>query len=128
MQSFIDKIILCATFMIGLMGGADIALRSLAIVVAIDYVTGVLSAIYNKKVSSKIGLKGIAKKCGYFLAVILACVLDSLFGQTSIIRMLVIYFLVANDGISIVENLAEMKVKLPKKVLEVLKQLKEENK
>lgn len=128
MQWIWDKIVFCFAIAVGLMGGADIALRSLAIIMILDYITGVLSAIYNKKLSSKIGLKGIAKKCGYFVAVILACVLDSLFGNTSVIRMLVIYFLVANDGLSILENLAEMNIKLPKKVKEVLKQLKEDNK
>lgn len=128
MQWIWDKIVFCFAIAVGLMGGADVALRSLAIIMILDYLTGVLSAIYNKELSSKIGLKGIAKKCGYFLAVILACVLDSLFGNTSVIRMLVIYFLVANDGLSILENLAEMNIKLPKKVKEVLKQLKEDNK
>ena len=123
-----DKIIFCFTFAIGLMNGFDIALKSLVIVMVCDYITGILSAIYNKKLSSKIGAKGIAKKCGYFLAVILACVLDSLVGNTNVLRMLTIYFLVANDGISILENLGEMNLKLPKKLKEVLQQLKENNK
>ena len=123
-----DKIIFCFTFAIGLMNGFDIALKSLVIVMVCDYITGILSAIYNKKLSSKIGAKGIAKKCGYFLAVILACVLDSLVGNTNVLRMITIYFLVANDGISILENLGEMNLKLPKKIKEVLQQLKENNK
>ena len=110
------------------MNGFDIALKSLVIVMVCDYITGILSAIYNKKLSSKIGAKGIAKKCGYFLAVILACVLDSLVGNTNVLRMITIYFLVANDGISILENLGEMNLKLPKKIKEVLQQLKENNK
>ena len=128
MRYIIDKFILALSFAIGLMGGIDVALRSLFIIMVLDYITGVLSAIYNKELSSKIGLKGIGKKLAYLCGVILACVLDSLTGQTNIIRMLVIYLFIANDGISIVENLAEMNVKLPKKVLEVLKQMKKENK
>lgn len=128
MRYIFDKFLIVLTFAIGLMGGMDIALRSLLIIIALDYITGVLSAIYNKELSSKIGLKGIAKKLGYLCGVILACLLDSLTGNTNIIRMLVIYLFIANDGISIIENLAEMNVKLPKKVLEVLKQMKKENK
>lgn len=123
-----DKIVLCGTIMIGLMGGLDVALRCLALIMALDYVTGVLSAIYNKELSSKIGLKGMAKKLAYFVAIMLACALDELLGNSNILRMLVIYFLIANDGISILENLGEMNIKLPKKIKEVLKQLKEENK
>lgn len=128
MRYILDKLVLALTFAIGLMGGEDIALRSLFIVMISDYITGLLSAIYNKRVSSKIGIKGIVKKLGYLSAVILACVLDKLTGNTNIIRMLVIYLFIANDGISIIENLAEMNVKLPKKVKEVLDQLKENNK
>lgn len=128
MQWIWDKFIFCLTFAIGLMNGFDVALKSLVIIMVCDYITGILSAIYNKKLSSKIGAKGIAKKCGYFLAVILACVLDSLVGNTNVLRMLTIYFLVANDGISILENLGEMNLKLPKKLKEVLQQLKENNK
>lgn len=128
MRYIFDKFLIVLTFAIGLMGGMDIALRSLLIIIALDYITGVLSAIYNKELSSKIGLKGIAKKLGYLCGVILACLLDSLTGNTNIIRMLVIYLFIANDGISIIENLSEMNVKLPKKVIEVLKQMKKENK
>lgn len=128
MRYIFDKFLIVLTFALGLMGGMDVALRSLLIIITLDYITGVLSAIYNKELSSKIGLKGIAKKLGYLCGVILACLLDSLTGNTNIIRMLVIYLFIANDGISIIENLSEMNVKLPKKVIEVLKQMKKENK
>lgn len=128
MRYIIDKLILYGSIIVGLMGGADIMLRSLVIVMVLDYVTGVLSAIYKKELSSKIGIKGIAKKLSYLGVVMLACVLDNLTGKTNIIRTLVIYFFVANDGLSIVENLAEMNVKLPNKIKEVLKQLKKESK
>lgn len=128
MRYIIDKLILYGSIIVGLMGGADIMLRSLVIVMVLDYVTGVLSAIYKKELSSKIGIKGIAKKLSYLGVVMLACVLDNLTGNTNIIRTLVIYFFVANDGLSIVENLAEMNIKLPNKIKEVLKQLKKESK
>ena len=128
MRYVIDKLILIFTLIIGILGGYDIALKSLVIVMIVDYLTGVASAIYNKELSSKIGLKGILKKFSYFGVVALAVVMDNLTGQTGIIRTLVIYFFVANDGLSIVENLAEMNIKLPKKLIDSLKQLQKENK
>ena len=112
------------TTIIYLLGGLDIALKSLLIVMLIDYLTGVASAIYNRKLSSAIGFKGIIKKFCYLLIVALSVVIDNLTGQSGVIRTLVIYFLVSNDGISIIENMAELNIKLPNKLIEVLEQLK----
>ena len=113
------------TTSIYLLGGWDIAIQSLIIVIVIDYLTGIASAVYNKQLSSKIGFKGIIKKFCYLLVVALSVVIDNLTGQSGIIRSLVIYFFVANDGLSIIENMAEMNIKLPKKLIDSLKQIKE---
>lgn len=113
-----------ATTFIYLMGGIDVALQSLIIVIIIDYLTGIASAIYNKDLSSKIGFKGILKKISYLCVVALSVVIDKLLGQSGLIRTLVIYFFVANDGLSIVENMAEMNIKLPKKLIDALEQIK----
>lgn len=113
-----------ATTFIYLMGGIDIALQSLIIVIVIDYLTGIASAVYNKELSSKTGLKGILKKFSYLLVVALSVVVDNLLGQSGLIRTLVIYFFVANDGLSIVENMAEMNIKLPNKLIDALEQIK----
>ena len=113
-----------STSIVYLLGGFDIALQSLIIVMIIDYVTGVSSAIYNKELSSKIGFKGIIKKFCYLLIIALSVVIDNLTGQSGVIRTLVIYFFVANDGISIIENMAELDIKLPKKLIDVLEQIK----
>lgn len=112
------------TTIVYILGGWDVALMSMVIVVIIDYITGVASAFYNKKVSSRQGLKGIIKKFCYFLIIALAVVIDNLMGQSGVIRTLVIYFFVANDGISIIENMAEMDVKLPRKLIDALDDLK----
>lgn len=122
-----DVLSVLLTTLIYILGGFDVALKSLIIIVIIDYLTGVGSAYYNKKVSSKKGLKGIIKKFCYFLIVALAVVIDNLMGQSGVIRTLVIYFFVANDGISIIENMAEMDVKLPKKLIESLEDLKHQS-
>ena len=112
------------TTFVYLVGGFDIAIQSLLIVMVIDYLTGIASAIYNKNLSSKIGLKGIIKKFCYLLVVALSVVIDNLLGQSGLIRNLVIYFFVANDGLSIIENMGEMNVKLPEKLIDALEQLK----
>ena len=112
------------TTFVYLVGGYDIAIQSLLIVIVIDYLTGIASAIYNKELSSKIGLKGILKKFCYLCVVALSVVIDNLTGQSGLIRSLVIYFFVANDGLSIIENMAEMNVKLPEKLIDALEQIK----
>ena len=90
----------------------------------VDYITGLASAIYNKELSSKSGLKGILKKFSYLCVVALSVVIDNLTGQSGLIRTLVIYFFVANDGLSIIENMAEMGVKLPQKLIDSLEQIR----
>lgn len=126
MKNVISNVIsVILTFLIYFLGGLDIALRSLLIVIVIDYVTGILSAIYNKQINSKVGFKGILKKFSYLLIIALSVIVDNILGQSGTIRTLVIYFFVANDGISILENVAEMNIPLPPKLLETLEQLKE---
>ena len=112
------------TTFVYLVGGFDIAIQSLLIVIVIDYLTGIASAIYNKELSSKMGFKGIIKKFCYLLVVALSVVIDNLLDQSGLIRSLVIYFFVANDGLSIIENMAEMNVKLPQKLIDALEQIK----
>lgn len=119
-----DIISVILTTTIYLLGGLDIALKSLLIIIVIDYVTGILSAIYNKKLNSKIGYKGIIKKFSYLFIIALSVIIDNVLGQTGTIRTLVIYFFVANDGLSILENVAEMNTPLPKKLIDVLEQLR----
>ena len=119
-----DILSVILTTTVYLLGGFDIALQSLLIVMVVDYLTGIASAIYNKNLSSKIGLKGILKKFCYLCVVALSVVIDNLTGQSGLIRTLVIYFFVANDGLSIIENMAEMNVKLPQKLIDALEQIK----
>ena len=125
MKHLINNItsVILTTF-VYLVGGFDIAIQSLLIVIVIDYLTGITSAIYNKELSSKIGSKGIIQKICYLLVVALSVVIDNLLGQSGLIRSLVIYFFVANDGLSIIENMAEMNVKLPQKLIDALEQIK----
>lgn len=125
MRHFVNNAIsVVLTTFVYLVGGIDVAMKSLLIVIVIDYITGVMSAIYNRKLNSTIGLKGILKKFSYLIIVSLSVILDRIVGDTGAIRTLIIYFFVANDGISIVENIGKMGVPLPKKLTEVLEQLR----
>lgn len=81
--------------------------------------------LYIIKINSIIGIKGIIKKVGYLLIVALSVIADKLVGDSGAIRILVIYFFIANEGISILENWGSMGLPLPKKILEVFEQLKE---
>lgn len=116
-----------ATALVYYLGGWDVALQLLLFIVVLDYVTGVCKAIYNKKLNSEVGLKGIVKKLGYFIVVAVAVVLDRIMGDTGAVRTLVIYFFVANEGISILENWGGMGLPLPQKLTELLEQLKNDN-
>lgn len=108
------------------LGGLDTALQTLLIMILLDYITGICKAIHNKKINSTIGAKGIIKKVGYLIIVALSVLLDKVTGNTGAIRSLVIYFFVANEGISILENWGAMGLPLPKKIFEVLEQVKKE--
>lgn len=108
-------------------GGWDVALQTLVLVMALDYVTGICKAVKQKKLNSKAGLLGILKKFGYLVIVALSVVIDRLAGDIGVVRTLVIYFFIANDGLSILENWGGMGLPLPKKLFEMLEQLKQEN-
>lgn len=112
------------TTIVYFLGGWDIALQALLIMISLDYVTGVLKAIHNKKLNSHIGLKGIIKKVGYLIIVTVCVLLDRTVGDTGTIRTLVIYFFVANEGISVIENWSKMGLPIPKIVSQTLEQLK----
>ncbi len=116
-----------ATTLVYFLGGWDIALQTLLIVIVLDYITGVFKAIYNRKINSSVGLKGIIKKIGYLIIVAVAVILDKIAGNTGAIRTLVIYFFVANEGISILENWGGMGLPLPQKLIDTLEQLKNDN-
>lgn len=115
-----------ATTFIFLIGGFDVAISCLLIAIALDYVSGILKAFINKNLSSEIGLKGILKKVGVLVIVMLGVLVDRVAGETGAIRTLVIYYFVANEGLSIVENLGEAGLPIPKKLKEALKTLKKE--
>lgn len=92
----------------------------------IDYVTGVTASYIDKKWNSETGFKGILKKCTILCMVVMAVFLDRLLNiDNFIIRNAVASFIIANEGISILENIGRAGVPIPNKLKEVLEQLKE---
>lgn len=121
------KALFCAIggYIVWFLGGFDGVLIALSVFVIVDYLTGIVAAIIEKKLSSKIGAKGIAKKVLIFFLVGIATILDLyVLGGTSPIREVVIVFYIANEGISIIENSAKLGLPIPQKLIDVLEQLK----
>ena len=111
-----------------LLNGWDTALQTLCLFMVIDFITGILKSIVNKELNSQICLKGIVKKCCYFILVIVAVALDRLYPEAQgLVRTLVCYFLVATDGISILENIGAAGVPYPKFLKNILEQLKDKS-
>lgn len=108
-----------------LFGGFDKMLIALLIIMAVDYITGVIKAIYNKKLSSEIGFKGLLKKTVILAVVVLSNTLQELTGGEIEIRSVVIMFYIANEGISILENVAAVSDAIPPGLKEVLLQLRD---
>ena len=112
------------------LGGWDGFLYALVAFVVIDYLTGIMAAILEKRLSSEVGFRGIFKKVLIFSLVAVAHIIDSQLIQTgSAIRTAVIFFYLSNEGISIVENASKIGLPIPVKLKTVLEQLnKEESK
>lgn len=107
-------------------GGWDLAMLTLITFIVIDYLTGLLKAFVTKEISSAIGYKGIAKKGGIFVVLIISVALDRLLNTGNwVFRTLTCFFYIANEGISIIENLAAIGVPIPYKIIEVLAQIKD---
>ena len=116
------------TFLSFVFGDWDVALQCLVIAIAIDYISGIIKAFINKELSSKIGVKGLLKKVGVLLIVALATLIDKITGESGMVRTLVIYYFVANEGLSVIENLGEAGLPIPDVIKKALKSLKNEAK
>ena len=110
-----------------LLGGIDVALQCLLIAIVLDYISGIIKAFMKKELSSRIGFKGILKKIGLLLLVMVSVLVDKVTGDTGAIRTLVIYYFVANEGLSIIENLSIAGVPIPQGLKKALKALRKES-
>lgn len=106
------------------LGGLDGFIYALIIFVVIDYLTGLMAAIVECKLSSEIGFRGIFKKVLIFLLVAVGNIIDNnLIGTGGAIRTAVIFFYISNEGISIIENSIRIGLPVPEKLKDVLEQL-----
>lgn len=92
--------------------------------VVIDYITGVMCAINDRKLSSEVGFRGICRKVLIFLLVGIANILDvQVIGTGSVLRTAVIFFYLSNEGVSLLENAAHLGLPVPDAIKTVLEQL-----
>ena len=106
------------------LGGCDGLLIALIIFVVFDYITGVMCAIADKKLSSEIGFKGICRKVLIFVLVGIGNVIDiQVLSQPGVLRTAIIFFYLSNEGLSLVENSAHLGLPIPEKLKAVLEQL-----
>jgi toxin secretion/phage lysis holin len=106
------------------LGGLDGFIYALVTFVVIDYLTGIMAAIVERKLSSEIGFRGIFKKVLIFLLVTVGNIIDkNLVGTGGAVRTAVIFFYISNEGISIIENSIRIGLPVPEKLKSVLEQL-----
>ena len=106
------------------LGGMDGMLYALIAFVVIDYITGVMCAVVDKKLSSEVGFKGIFKKVLIFVMVGIANILDGqIIGTGSVLRTAAVFFYISNEGVSLLENAGHIGLPIPQKLKAVLAQL-----
>ena len=106
------------------LGGCDGLLYALIAFVVIDYITGVMCAIIDRKLSSAVGFKGIFRKVLIFLLVGIANIIDvKVIGTGAVLRTAVIFFYISNEGVSLLENAGHLGLPIPEKIKTVLEQL-----
>ncbi len=125
-ESTVIKTIVTAlgTFASLIFGGVDLIFKILVLFIILDYATGFMKGAVTKSLSSSIGWHGLMKKTGIFIAVIVAHQMDRVAG-TQIVRTAVITFFLANEGISLTENLSIIGVPIPKLMVRTLKAWKD---
>lgn len=126
MQIIIDSVAGTIGAVLGFMYGEVTGLFwALVAFMVLDYISGILAAISVKKLSSKVGFKGIAKKLLILVFVSVGHITDTyVLGGVPVAMTAVILFYIANEGISIVENASELGLPVPQKIKNVLEQIK----
>ncbi len=106
------------------LGGCDGLLIALVVFVAADYITGVMCAVTDRRLSSEVGFRGICRKVLVFILVGIANILDvQVIGTGSVLRTAVIFFYLSNEGVSLLENAGHLGLPIPETLKEVLAQL-----
>lgn len=125
MEKYFNGIVaIVATFFTYLFGSWDLALQVLIVFMILDYGTGVLYAYLTNQLNSEVGFKGLVKKLMILVVLIIGVMLDRMLGNgTWVFRTLVCYFYIANEGISLLENVGNIGIPIPNKIRNALEQL-----
>lgn len=115
-----------ATIMDVLFGGADGIFTTLIVFMTMDYLTGILSATIQKRLSSKVGFRGLIKKCGVLCIISLTAIMERNLLNTTTLRNAVVFYYISNEGISILENLSKIGIPIPKKLKDILYEINED--
>lgn len=126
-----DKVVKVIVAIAALFGGWDPMMQVLVAVMLIDWVTGVIVSLIGKSpktetghLDSKVGFAGLLKKALIMAVVFLSVRLDSLLpSDQAVFRSMTCWFYVANEGISVLENLALAGVPFPAVLKKALEQL-----
>jgi toxin secretion/phage lysis holin len=111
------------------LGGYDGFIYALVVFVTIDYITGVMLAVVDKKINSRIGFKGIFKKVLIFAMIGIANIADkNIICNGEAIRTAVIFFYLSNEGISIIENSVKIGLPVPEKLKNILETINKNGK
>lgn len=113
-------------FMSYIFGGFDSLLVALLSLMVLDYISGITKAIYNKKLNSHIGFKGLLKKVMIILVIVTVSILQKAISGAVPLRDVVLMFYLANEGISIIENLGAV-IPIPERIKEFFEQLQDHN-
>lgn len=113
-------------FLCKMFGGYDILLKALIAFIVLDYITGVLKAIYTKTLSSETGFKGLIRKFLILIVVVVAVTIEGVLGDAIPIREITITFFLCNEGISLLENASEF-IPIPEKLKSIFIQLRDKN-
>ena len=114
-------------FMSYIFGGFDSLLVALLSLMVLDYISGITKAIYNKKLNSHIGFKGLLKKVMIILVIVTVSILQKAISGAIPLRDVVLMFYLANEGISIIENLGAV-IPIPERIKEFFEQLQNNDK
>lgn len=129
MNEIISTVKFCAACIGGALGAflgpINGLVYTLLAFVIMDYLTGIMNAIATKTLNSAVGFKGLFRKVTIFCMVGVGHMLDvNLLGGAAMLRNAVIFFYLANEGISLLENASKLGLPVPEKLKEVLAQLK----
>lgn len=123
-EKIIFAISVLGTWFLFLIGGWQLLLTILAVFMLIDISTGIINALIKRKLTSAIGYKGFLKKATIMLVIILANWLDMLtISEVPVFKTIAIYFYIGMEGLSILENLDQIGVPIPKAIRKYVNQI-----